>query len=105
MDIVDKHLLWYVIKTNTYAGINERRNNNLKKSIMTGRVSMADASNIAIVSTDTLREATNGLYGKIENASVRKAIFDNTYLLMLMVVDRYYSRVTVSGLDIPSPIV
>lgn len=105
MDIVDKHFSALVRdKTNTYAEINERRNNNLKKSIMTGRVSMADASNIAIVSTDTLREATNGLYGKIENASVRKAIFDNTYLLMLMVVDQYYSRVTVyhRGLDIPS---
>lgn len=105
MDIVDQHFNALVKdKTGVYKEISDRRRNNLTKSIASGRVSMADASNVAIVSSETLKKSAGALYGKIEQASVRKTIFDNSYLLMLMVVDQYYQRVTIyhRGLDMAS---
>lgn len=105
MDIVDQHFNALVKdKTGVYKEISDRRRNNLAKSIATGRVSMADASNVAIVSSETLKKSASAMYGKIEQPAVRKAIFDNSYLLMLMVVDQYYQRVTIyhRGLDIAS---
>lgn len=104
-DLIDAHFNALVKdKTGTYAAIHKRRSENTKKAIMTGKVSMGDASNIAIVSSDTIRKAANNLYGKIDNAAVRKTIFDNSLLLMLMVVDPYYQRVTIyhRGLDLSS---
>lgn len=104
-DLIDAHFNALVKdKTGTYAAIHKRRSENTKKAVMTGKVSMGDASNIAIVSTDTIRQAANNLYGKIDNAAVRKTIFDNSLLLMLMVVDKYYQRVTIyhRGLDVSS---
>lgn len=102
-DLIDAHFNALVKdKTGTYQEIHKRRTENTKKAIASGKVSMADASNIAIVSTDTIRKSSSALYGKIENAAVRKTIFDNSMLLMLMVVDNYHQRVTIyhRGLDV-----
>lgn len=104
-DLIDAHFNSLMKdKTGVYAEIHKRRTENTKKAIASGRVSMADASNIAIVSTETIRKSAGNLYGKIENSAVRKTIFDNSMLLMLMVVDNYHQRVTIyhRGLDISS---
>lgn len=82
----------------------DRRANNAQKAMTSGRVSLADASNIAIVSDTTLKLAGSKLYGKIEQKSVRDAIFENSYLMILMVVEERLNRVTIytRGLDMSS---
>jgi hypothetical protein len=104
-DMIDEHFKALMNdKSGVLKAVTDRRRNNTGKAIQTGRVSLADASNISIVSAETLRKATDKLHGKIEQLSVRKAIFDNSYLLMLIVVDERWDRVTVyhRGLDLES---
>lgn len=102
-DMIDEHFKALVNdKSGVYKAITDRRRNNASKAVQSGRVSMADASNIAVVSASTLKTSTNKLYGKIEQESVRKAIFDNSYLLMLIIVDEHWQRVTIyhRGIDL-----
>jgi len=102
-DMIDEHFRALMNdKSGVFKMVTDRRRNNSQKALATGRVSVADASNIAIVSAETLKSATGKLYGKIEQESVRKAIFDNSYLLMLIVVDERWQRVQIwhRGVDL-----
>ncbi|QBJ02627.1 virion structural protein [Pseudomonas phage Psa21] len=102
-DMIDEHFKALMNdKSGVFKMITDRRRNNSAKALQTGRVSIADASNVAIVSTETLKQATGKLFGKIEQESVRKAIFDNSYLLMLIVVDERWQRVQIwhRGVDL-----
>jgi hypothetical protein len=102
-DMIDEHFRALMNdKSGVFKMITDRRRNNSQKALQTGRVSIADASNVAIVSTETLKMATGKLFGKIEQESVRKAIFDNSYLLMLIVVDERWQRVQIwhRGVDL-----
>lgn len=102
-DMIDAHLKALLQdRSGVYKTISDRRRNNVVKSIQTGRLSLADASNIAIVSTSTLKRSAATLYSKIDDSSFRQKIFDNSYLLMLMVVDERWNRVTIyhRGVDL-----
>lgn len=104
-DMIDEHFKALMNdKSGVFKMINDRRRNNTEKAIQTGRVSVADASNIAIVSTETLKKATGKLFGNIESEAVRKTIFDNSYLLMLIVVDERWQRVQIwhRGIGLPT---
>lgn len=102
MDMIDEHFKALMQdKSGVFKEINNRRRANMAAAAHTGNVSLADASNIAIISSDTIKKATGQLLGKIEDAAVRRTIFDNTYLLMLIIVDERWQRVQVwhRGLD------
>ncbi|QBX32247.1 virion structural protein [Pseudomonas phage PA1C] len=51
-----------------------------------------------------MKTTANALYGKLEDPNTRRKIFDNSYLLMLIVVDERWQRVTIyhRGVDIAS---
>lgn len=102
-DMIDAHIKTLMTdRSGVYKEITDRRRNNTAKAITTGRVSLADASNIAIVSAGTMKATASTLYGRIDDMSVREKIFDNSYLLMLMIVDERWGRVTIyhRGVDI-----
>lgn len=102
-DMIDEHFRALMQdKSGVFKMITDRRRNNSAKALQSGRVSVADASNIAIVSSETLKQATGKLLGKLEQESVRKTIFDNSYLLMLIVVDERWQRVQIwhRGVDL-----
>uniref|UniRef100_A0AB39CD00 Virion structural protein n=1 Tax=Pseudomonas phage RVTF4 TaxID=3236931 RepID=A0AB39CD00_9VIRU len=104
-DMIDEHFKALMNdKSGVFKMITDRRRNNTEKAMQTGRVSVADASNIAIVSSETLKKATGKLFGNIESESVRKTIFDNSYLLMLIVVDERWQRVQIwhRGVGLPT---
>ncbi|MFO5759981.1 hypothetical protein ACLBQR_31985, partial [Klebsiella pneumoniae] len=62
-------------KSGVYKQITDRRRNNWKQSDRSGTVSLADASNIAIVSTSTLKAASNSLYGRIDDFATRENVY------------------------------
>lgn len=102
-DMIDEHFRALMNdKSGVFKMITDRRRNNSAKALQSGRVSVANASNIAIVSSETLKQATGKLFGKIDQESVRKTIFDNSYLLMLIVVDERWQRVQIwhRGVDL-----
>lgn len=95
-DMIDAHMKAMMTDTKgVYKAIMDRRRNNVSKSVQTGRLSLADASNIAIISATTMKKSANTLFAKIEDKNMRDKIFDNSYLLMLMVVDERWGRVTI----------
>ncbi|MNC31647.1 hypothetical protein D3C75_799750 [compost metagenome] len=105
IDLIDEHRRALMNDTSgAYKAITDRRRNNVKKAALSGVVSAADASNIAIITKETAKEVGKKLYGKLENAAVRERVFNNSYLLLLIVVDEQYEQVTVyhRGLEIPS---
>lgn len=102
-DMIDAHMKSLMTDRNgIYKTIMDRRRNNVVKSVQTGRLSLADASNIAIISASTLKKSANTLFAKIDDRNMRDKIFDNSYLLMLMVVDERWGRVTIyhRGVDL-----
>ena len=102
-DMIDAHMKALMTDTKgVYKTIMDRRRNNVAKSVQTGRLSLADASNIAIISATTLKKSANTLFAKIDDKNMRDKIFDNSYLLMLMVVDERWGRVTIyhRGVDL-----
>lgn len=104
-DMIDAHIKTLMTdRSGVYKEITDRRRNNTAKSLTTGRVSLADASNIAIVSSNTMKTTASTLYGRIDDMNVREKIFDNSYLLMLMIVDERWGRVTIyhRGVDLSS---
>lgn len=104
-DMIDAHMTALMTdKSGVYKTILDRRRNNVAQAISSGRLSLADASNIAIISTSTMKKSTNTLYAKIDDIAVRKKFFDNSYLLMMMVVDERWNRVTIyhRGVDLAS---
>lgn len=95
-DMIDAHMKALMTdKSGVYQTIMDRRRNNVSKAIQSGRLSLADASNIAIISASTMKRSANVLYAKIDDVNVRKKFFDNSYLLMMMVVDERWNRVTI----------
>jgi hypothetical protein len=105
MDLIDEHRKVLVNDTsNVYMTINDRRRNNSMKAMASGNMSLADASNIAIVSAATAKMIGDELYGKISSLQLRKKIFDATYLILMIVVDDKWKRVTIyhRGLDTPT---
>lgn len=107
IDLIDQHRKALINDTsNVYMAIHDRRRNNAGKSFATGIPSMADASNIAVITKDTARAMARELYGKIDHLSVRKKIFEASYLMLLVVVDEQWERVTIyhRGIDQPTDV-
>lgn len=72
-----------------------RRVNNAKKfGLLTQNPSLASASNIFVISEETARAVESKLGGRLSNANVRAKAFENTYAMIIVVVDREYERVT-----------
>lgn len=107
VDLIDEHRRALINDTsNVYMAVHDRRRNNVTRSFATGTPSMADASNIAIITKETAREMARELYGKIDSLSVRKKIFESSYLMLLVVVDEQWERVTIyhRGVDQPTEV-
>lgn len=105
IDLLDEHRRALMNDTSgAYKAITDRRRNNVKKAAMSGVLSAADASNIAVVSSDTAKEMSRRLFGKLEHQAVRERMFNNSYLLLLIVVNEKWEKVTVyhRGLDLAS---
>lgn len=80
-------------RTGIMGQINNRESKNFLAGFLNGKSSVATASNIAVLSTDTLETIETELNGRISNAKVRNTIFENTNLMILAVVDKGYERV------------
>ncbi len=102
-DMIDAHMKALMTdKEGVYRKIMERRRNNISQAVQSGRLSLADASNIAIISSTTMKKSASALYAKIDDLAVRQKFFDNSYLLMMMMVDERHNRVTIyhRGVDL-----
>jgi hypothetical protein len=104
-DLIDQHRKALVNDTsNVYLTMTERRKRNLSSAYASGTPSMADASNVAVISTETARAVEREMGGKLSSSRTRKRLFDESYLLLMVVVDERWERVTIyhRGLEQPT---
>lgn len=106
-DLIDQHRKTLVNDpSNVYDMVSTRRRKNVMAAAQSNKPSMADASNILIITKDTARDIGRALYGKIESVTTRQKFFDTSYLLLLVVVDELHDRVTIyhRGYDKPTEV-
>lgn len=81
-------------ESGTLQEILRRVNNSKKFGLLSRNPSLVSASNIFIITEDVARDIESKLGGKLSNPHIRQKAFDNTYAMLLVVVDREWERVT-----------
>jgi hypothetical protein len=80
--------------TGTYQEILRRAANAKKYGLLSGNPSLASASNLFVISEAVAKAVEQKFNGRLENARVRQQVFENTYAMIIAVVDREWDRVT-----------
>lgn len=81
-------------KTGIIQKILSRRRSNKLASVFSGNPSIATASNLAVITADTARAIEGELSGKLDDFKTREKVFDDSYLMIMVVVDKDWDRVT-----------
>lgn len=81
----------------------DRRRKNRISAILSGNPSVSTASSIYIISSDTAVELEREMRGKLGRFRDREKLFEDTYGMMLFVVDADYEMVTVYNRSIEEP--
>lgn len=94
-DLIDKHRNALIKDpTGVYSEIVNRQNKNLKSGMVNWTPSLATASNLAIISSETAELIEQKLDGSLDNFKTRHAIFQTTNLMILVVIDKSWEQVT-----------
>lgn len=80
-------------ETDTMQEIIRRVNNAKKFGLLTKNPSLVSASNLVVISEEVAKQVESKLGGKLSNPKIRQKAFDNTYAMIIVVVDREYQRV------------
>lgn len=94
-DLIDEHKKAVMKDESDISGkIMDRVTAAKSYGVITGNPSLAVASNIFIISEQVAKDIEIKLRGKISSASVRNKIFEDSYAMILIIVDREWERVT-----------
>lgn len=94
-DLIDQHKKALMNDdTGMYNEIIRRANNSKVYGALSQNVSLVSASNIFVLSETAAEEVEHKLGGKLDNARVRQKAFENTYAMIIAVIDRNFERVT-----------
>lgn len=93
-DIVKEHkkTLWND-KTGVYTAITQRQRNNKLSALLTANPTVANASNLLVVSEDTVKKAELEMNGRFDDFRLRQKLFNETGLFIVAVVDPVYDMV------------
>lgn len=101
-DLVDEHRKTLIKDTTgLYQQILARSKGNTLSGLVTGSMSVATASNIAIISSDTAARLEANIAGRLSNFPIRQKVFEKTYLMLMAVIDKERDRVTFYHRGIP----
>ena len=81
--------------SNIYLSSTLRSRKNRIAAILTGRPSIATASNIAIISESTKKELERAIRSRLDNFRSREKLFSEIYLMLLVVVDPDWDTITI----------
>lgn len=88
-------------KDGLYTKMLERRRNNQLSAIVSANPSVANASNMVVVSENTIKEAEREIGGRFSDFKTREAMLKETTIMIVAVVDTQYDRVTFYSRGIP----
>lgn len=91
-------------ETGTIQEIIRRVNNSKRYGLLTQNPSLVSASNIFVFTEATARDLEMKLGGPLKNAKIREKAFNNTYAMIITVIDREREIVTfyIRGINTPS---
>lgn len=94
-DLIDAHRKGLMNdKSNAYADILARRRKNQLSTFLSANPSVATASNIAVLTSETAAQVESAAGGKLASMKIRDKIFKDTYLMIMAVIDPEWGRVT-----------
>lgn len=103
-DLIDEHRKHLKADTSgNYAEIIRRKNKNRISGLLSGNPSVATASNIVVMSKDTLKDIEGDIGSKLSNYKTRERIFNDTFLILMVVVDAEWETVTIYHRNTPLP--
>jgi hypothetical protein len=101
-DLIDEHKKHLMDdKEGLYDAILRRRSENKIASLVSGNPSLATASNLCVISSDTATKLELQTNSQFKNFKARQKIFENTYMMIMAVIDKAWDRVTFYHRGIP----
>ena len=95
-DLIDAHRKNLMAdKDGIYTNILKRARTNQLSTIVSGNPSIATASNICIISSNTAEKLELETNLKLSDAHSRDKIFQSTYMMLLCILDPEWNRVTI----------
>lgn len=91
-------------ESGTIDEVYRRAANSKKFGLLSSNPSLATAANLVIISKDVAKEVEAKLGGKLSNMRTRQKAFENTYGMIMVVVDKEWERVTIYVRDQDSAI-
>lgn len=79
----------------TVAQILSRKRQNQLAALFSGSMSVATASNIAILSANAATELEAEMRGRLRDYKVRQKVFESTSLMLIAVIDPKWDRITI----------
>ena len=104
LDLIDEHRRVLAKDTSgTYRRIIENRKKHALAGLFSGKASLSSASNIAIISKETESEINRTVGGKLASGTIRNRIFEESMMMLLVVVDDEFDRITIYQRGIATP--
>lgn len=103
-DLIDAHRQTLINdKSGVYKNILDRAQGNKLSTLISGRPSVATASNIIVMTKDTAAQLEAAIGGRLKDYSTRERMFKATYVMLLVVIDTDYEQVTIYHRSIAMP--
>lgn len=94
-DLIDAHKKATISdESGTMQEISRRVSNAKKYGLLTKNPSLVSASNIYVISEEIARDLESKYGGKLASPRTRDKLFENTYAMIIAVVDREWERIT-----------
>ncbi len=106
-DLIDEHKATLVKdKSGQYQEILKRRLKNRGAAFKSGKQSVADASNIVIMSNASSVKFEAACGGRLKDFRTRERVFEETYLMLMVVIDPEWEQATIyhRGISLPTNI-
>lgn len=106
-DLIDEHKATLVKdKSGQYQEILKRRQKNRGAAFKSGKQSVADASNIVIMSNASSVKFEAACGGRLKDFRTRERVFEETYLMLMVVIDPEWEQATIyhRGISLPTNI-
>lgn len=95
-DLIDKHKRALMSdKSGYYRSKMDNRRKNSLSAILSGNPSVATASSIFVLTTETIKDLERSLRGRIRDFKTREKLFAESYGMMMAVIDPDFEMVTI----------
>lgn len=94
-DLIDAHRKTVMHdKDGVYSNLLSRQRGNQLSTILSGNPTVASASNLVVMSSETVAQLELRLDGKFSDFKIRERIYQKSYIMIVVVIDKAWERAT-----------